>query len=95
MQHRLYGLRGKVYVKKYKTIFQEEGSAIAQRFKEMQQKEGKFTPPMLGEICNEFRLPVKVMDEFLADLDVGYPAGTWQRLKDRGCTAKMIGVEWK
>lgn len=93
MQHRLYGLRGKDYINKRNEIFESDGVEIARAFSEIVSKSGKFTPPGLGKLCNQFLLPVTIMDKFLSDLGL-LPSGTWQRLQDRGCKAKDIGVEW-
>ena len=95
MAHRLFGLRGKLYVSKMKAIIAEDGDRIAIRFTEMVKPSGKFTPINLGTLANEFRLPLTVLDDYLPDLtDGAYPSGTWERLRARGYTAKMIGVEW-
>jgi hypothetical protein len=95
MQHRLFGLRGNAYVSRMKEIMREDGAAIAERFAQLTNSEGKFTPVHLGMLANEFRLPVAVIDDYLPDLTDGkYPSGTWERLRARGYTAKMIGVQW-
>ncbi len=96
MQHRLYGLRGKAYVAEYKRIFYQDREAILDAFNFLVEKNGgRFTPKCLGELCNQFRLPLTVMDGFLPEItNYRYSTGTWQRLKDRGCRAKDIGVVW-
>lgn len=93
MQHRLYGLRGKAYIDRCKEIFKSDQYEIARAFSYIVADNGKFTPPDLGKLCNQFCLPVTVMDRFLSELHL-LPTGTWQRLRDRGCKAKDIGVEW-
>lgn len=95
MQHRLYGLRGQTYVRKYKEIYQQEKDAIIKAFDELVSTEGKFSAKMLGKLCNQFKLPVTVMDEFLSEAtNFRYPSGTWDRLRDKGVKAKDIGVAW-
>jgi hypothetical protein len=95
-QHRLYGLRGKAYVTRYKQIFESDRVAILAAFNDLVGRDGKFTPMHLGQLCNQFQVPVKVMDDFLPEItNRKYSAGTWQRLKDRGCKAKDIGVTWE
>ena len=90
-QHRLYGLRGKAYVAKYRQILTEEGEAIALAFETAASK-GKFTLRDLGELCNRFQMPVKLMDDCLPSLtNERYPTGTWER---SGVKAKDIGVVW-
>ncbi len=93
MQHRLYGLRGKAYVNKMKEIYETDREAIRIEFNKIVNSNGKFTPKDLGDMCNKFRLPVTVMDDYLDSLEL-LPCGTWDRLKDRGCRAKDIGVMW-
>lgn len=95
MQHKLYGLRGQNYVKEYKQLFNELQIPLAKRFKELVEAEGNFTPLMLGQLANEFQLPLTALDDYLASIpEINYPCGTWERLKDRGCKAKDIGVKW-
>lgn len=95
MQHRLYGLRGRAYVSEFKRILAEDGDRLRQRFEEIRTEKGKFTPPDLGRLCVEFKLPVTALDAYLSHVTNGeYPSGTWERLRDRGCTAKQIGVIW-
>ncbi|NEP55997.1 MAG: hypothetical protein F6K31_03100 [Symploca sp. SIO2G7] len=95
MKHRLWGLRGNAYVAKYKQIYKQEKTAILSAFNKIVEKEGRFTPKHLGYLCNKFRLPCTVMDEFLPDItDYRYPTGTWERLKNRGFKARDIGVSW-
>jgi len=94
MQHRLYGLRGRAYVQKYQEIFNSERDEILKAFNEIiANNDGKFTPLCLGKLANQFCLPVSVMDKYLSSLKL-IPVGTWERLRDRGCKAKDIGVEW-
>lgn len=95
VQHRFHGLRGQAYVREYKRLLEELRSPIKKEFDSIVKAQGKFTPIDLGVIANKFQLPVTVTDEFLADIVSRYPSGTWQRLQDRGCRAKNIGVEWK
>lgn len=93
-QHRLYGLRGKTYVTKYRQILAEEGEAIAAAFEAAVSK-GKFTLNDLGELCNRFQMPVKLMDDCLPSLtNERYPTGTWERSQQKGVKAKDIGVVW-
>lgn len=96
MQHRLHGLRGKVYVKEMKRIFAEEQDAIRQKFEEIKQRNGgdKFTINNLGEMCNHFRLSLTVMCGFVSDLEL-LSVLTYDRLKDRGPKARDIGIVWK
>ena len=95
MRHRLYGLRGRAYVSEYKRILAEDKDSILARFNDIKTTQGKFTPLDLGRLCVEFELPVTVLDAYLSDLTNGeYPTGTWERLRDRGCKAKDIGVTW-
>lgn len=94
--HRLYGLRGKAYVKTMKRIMVEDGDKITARFNELARSYGKFTPRHLGLLATEFRLPLTVLDNYLPTLTEGrYPSGTWERLKDRGVSAIDIGVNWR
>lgn len=95
MKHRLYGLRGKAYITRYKEILVTDRIAILAAFNKRVERDGKFTPRHLGELCNQFQLPVKVMDEFLPDItNRKYSSGTWKRLQERGYRAKDIGVSW-
>ncbi len=95
MQHRLYGLRGKAYVAKHKQILAEEGDQIVQAFNNIVEQKGKFTKEDLGTLCNQFRMPVTLMDDCLPELTgFYYPSGTWDRLRDRGVKASDIGVKW-
>ncbi|MCT7965060.1 hypothetical protein NG799_01775 [Laspinema sp. D1] len=94
MQHQLYGLRGKVYVKKLKELYAELGPLIQQDFNQIIESTGKFTPLNLGELCIKHRIPVTVMDDWLSTL-TAYPTGTWENLRSRGCKARDIGVVWK
>lgn len=94
--NRLYGLRGKDFAKEYKRLYTEVGGAVTQRYFEVVEKSGKFTPKNLGQLAREFRLTIKVMDEWLPDLTNGnYPFGTWERLKDRGVKASQLLEEIK
>ena len=93
MQHRLYGLRGKAYVREYKNLFEKLQEPLKQEFQAIVNNNGKFTPNHLGAIAVKFRLPVKVIDEFLAEI-CNYPSGTWERLQMKGCQTKDIGVKW-
>jgi hypothetical protein len=94
-QHRLYGLRGQAYVAKYKQILSEDGEAIKAAFSAILVTKGKFTPNDLGSLCNQFGLPLTLMDDCLPELsEFRYATGTWDRLKDRGVKAHDIGVEW-
>ena len=97
MKHRLHGLRGQNYVSETKRIIAKDGDAIRRRFAEiLVLNRGKFTPNNLGELAVEFRLPLAVLDDYLPTLtEFVYPSGTWQRLKDRGCKARDIGVVWE
>lgn len=91
MNHRLYGLRGKAYTKRYKEIFESDRTNILAAFDSICQASGKFTPRNLGELCLQFNLPVKVMDEFLPDItNHRYSSGTWERLQEKGCKVKDI-----
>ena len=54
---------------------------------------GRFSPQDLGDLCNKYRVPV-VTASMLLEENNRLPTGTWERLQDRGCTAKSIGVEW-
>jgi hypothetical protein len=54
---------------------------------------GKFSPKNLGELAIKYQLPVTAMSEILEERGC-LPTGTWERLKDRGCTARSIGVVW-
>jgi hypothetical protein len=95
MQHRLLGLRGNAYVSRMKEIMKADGALIVKRFEQIIAEDGRFTPKHLGILASEFRLPVAVIDDYLPDLTDGkYPSGTWERLRARGYTAKMIGVQW-
>jgi hypothetical protein len=97
MQHRLSGLRGKAFVAKYKQILAEEGEAISSAyFAEVEASGDKFTPMSLGRLANKLRLPLSILDDCLPELTgYCYSSGTWDRLKDRGCKAKDIGVVWQ
>lgn len=92
-QHRLHGLRGQSYVKVLKEIVASEADEIRKAYQTIVEDQGKFTCLSLGYLCNKFRLPVTVMDDILPDF-TDYPAGTWERLKDKGCKARDIGVMW-
>lgn len=95
IQHRLAGLRGKPYIVRSKEIMAAEGESIAAAFAAVIQEKGKFTPLDLGALAVQFQLPVTLLDDYLPTLTKGrYATGTWERLRDRGCTAKMIGVVW-
>lgn len=92
--HRLYGLRGRAYTSKYKQLLLLLRSEIKEDFERIV-AEGKFTPKDLGQLCLKYRIPVKIMDEWLPDItERKYPSGTWDRLQDRGCKVKDIGVVW-
>jgi hypothetical protein len=94
-QHRLYGLRGKDYFSRCREILESDREAILAAFNEIVERDGKFAPRHLGELCNKFKLPVKVMDEFLPKItNRRYSSGTWKGLQERGCTAEAIGVVW-
>jgi len=94
MKHRLHGLRGSSYTNEYKRLYKELEPELRLAFQSrVAMSDGKFTPRDFGAIAVEFRLPLTVLDDFLS----GYrliPSGTWDRLKDRGCKAKDLGVEW-
>jgi hypothetical protein len=92
-QHRFYGLRGEAYGLLKVKILEEESEAIAAYFNEIKNRTGKFTPKDFGAIAMHFRIPLTVMDDLLNKI-VGFPVGTWDRLKDKGCKAKDIGVVW-
>jgi hypothetical protein len=95
MQHRLLGLRGNAYVSRMKEIMKADGALIVKRFEQIIAEDGRFTPKHLGILASEFRLPLTVLDDYLPDLTGGrYPSGTWERLRQRGYTAKAIGVQW-
>jgi hypothetical protein len=94
MQHRLFGLRGSAYTREFKRLFRELRSPITQDFEQIVKSNGRFTPKDLGDLCIKYLLPVTVMDDFLSGYHL-LPSGTWDRLRDRGCRAKDIGVEWK
>ena len=93
MQHLLYGLRGKAYVKEYKKLYKELQNDIKKEYFEIVENPGKFTPLNLGELCRKYQIPVKVMDEWLPDF-TDFPSGTWERLQWRGLKARDIGVVW-
>ncbi|ACK73703.1 hypothetical protein PCC7424_5627 (plasmid) [Gloeothece citriformis PCC 7424] len=96
MQHLLYGLRGQAYIKKYRELFSSLREEIKLEFLQIVKQKQKFTRQDLGYLCIKFKIPVKVMDEWLPDIsDRLYPTGTWERLQSRGCKAKDIGVEWE
>ena len=93
-QHRLYGLRGQAYVKRLKEIYEADKEAIKDEFERIVDHLERLTPLSLGYLCNKFNLPVTVMDDYLSSLEL-IPSGTWERLKDRGCKARDIGVMWR
>ena len=96
VQHRFYGLRGQSYVKAYKEFLAQHGEGIAFCFNAIVEAKGKFTPQDLGFLCNEFLVPVKLMDDCLPSLScLQYPTGTWERLQARGMKARDIGVVWR
>jgi hypothetical protein len=95
MQHRLAGLKGKPYILRSKELIAEDGDKIAAAFSLVVSTTGRFTPCDLGALAVEFRLPIALLDDYLPSLTGGrYPTGTWERLRDRGCTARAIGVVW-
>lgn len=94
MKHRLYGLRGTTFVSEYKRLYQDLEPELREAFAVRVKKSGgKFTPRDLGAIAVEFRLPLTALDDFLSGYGL-IPAGTWDRLKGRGCKARDIGVVW-
>ncbi|WP_293136266.1 hypothetical protein [Okeania sp. SIO3I5] len=103
MLHRLYGLRGKDYVKEYKRLYQELKQEITADYISIINETGKFTPKDSGYLCNKYSIPVKVMDDWLPDYtleirnEIGtfYPSGSWERCQDSGIKARDIGVVWK
>lgn len=103
MLHRLYGLRGKDYVNKYKQLYQELKEKITADFISIVNETGKFTPKDLGYLCNKYLIPVKVMDDWLPDYTlevmnktgIFYPSGSWERCQNSGMKARDIGVVWR
>lgn len=94
MRHRLFGLRGSAYVGEYKRLYRELEPALRGAFEARKNAGGgRFTPRDLGAVAVEFRLPLTALSEFLEGYGL-LPAGTWERLRDRGCKAKDVGVEW-
>ena len=95
-QHRFYGLRGEAYGLEKVRIYEQEKEAIAKYFWEVRNKSGKFTARDLGAIAVKFQLPLTIMNDFLSKATDGkFPAGTWDRLKDRKCKARDLGVVWE
>ena len=100
MKHRLYGLRGTEFVKERDRFFEQIKDDSAKDFNQLVESnksesfpDGKFTPRNLGELCNKYRLWPKTLNEFLAQLNL-LRSGTWEKLKERGATAKSLGVNW-
>ena len=93
MQHRLYGLRGQAYVKEYKRLYVELELEIRLAFEEIYSREKRFSLLNLGEMANRFKLPVKVISEYLDGYNL-LKHDAWGLAKERGCKAKDIGVVW-
>jgi hypothetical protein len=84
-----------LYAAEYKRIYNTEQQQILNAFNTIIAENGKFTARHLGALCNQFRLPVKVMDEFLPEItNHQYRCGTWERIKRSGIKARHIGVIW-
>ena len=95
-QHRFYGLRGKAYGLLKEKILKEESQELLRFFDDRISASNKFTPKDLGECAMHFCIPLTVLDDLLNKATNGrYPAGTWDRLKDKGCKARDIGVIWE
>lgn len=92
MQHRFYGLRCIEYMLAIATFKQNTLPQMLEDFDTVKQR-GKFSPQDLGDLCNKYRCPVITTSRLLEENN-RLPTGTWERLQDRGCTAKSIGVEW-
>jgi hypothetical protein len=101
-QHRLYGLRGKVFVKRVKELFNELSTDIAIAYRQRVKETGTFTPKDLGELCVMFRVPLTVMDDWLPELtNFEYATGTWDLIREsklagtnRRVKASDLGVVW-
>ncbi|HET8685792.1 MAG TPA: hypothetical protein VFM18_03910 [Methanosarcina sp.] len=61
-QHRLYGLRGKAYVAKYKQLYEELKEVIEEDFNAVVTETGKFSLRDFGKLCMKHRIPATVMD---------------------------------
>ena len=92
-QHRLYGLRGKAYVAKYKQLYEELKGVIEEDFNAVVTETGKFSLRDFGKLCMKHRIPATVMDRFLTNIlpNWGYE---WEMRRDRGVKAKDIGIVW-
>jgi hypothetical protein len=93
MQHRFYNLRGIEYMLAIATFRQNTLPELLKEFDSTKAETGKFTPQNLGDICNKYRVPVVTAVKLLEESE-RLPSGTWERLQDRGCTARSIGVVW-
>lgn len=93
-QHQLYGLRGKVYVARYKQLYEEVKDDIKKDVYEIKKQTGKFSWHDFGSLCMKYRIPATAMDDFLNSLLPSWTAGTWERATWNGVKAKDIGIVW-
>jgi hypothetical protein len=93
MQHRFYNLRGVEYMLAIATFKQNTLPQMLEEFDMSKQTSSKFTPQNLGDLCNKYRIPVTTASQLLEECG-RLPTGTWERLQERGCTARSIGVVW-
>jgi hypothetical protein len=66
--------------------------SIINDFSEIVANNKKFTPIDIGFLCNKHLIPVKVMCDWLYELELMRYG--WETLKYRGLKAKNIGVFW-
>lgn len=94
MQHKLYGLRGKAYVEKYKQLYEELKDDIKKDVQEVKVRTGEFSFVDFGALCMKYQLPTTAMDDFLNSIFPSWTAGTWERARQSGRKASDIGVKW-
>lgn len=73
----------------YKRLFDEVGDDLKDAALGIKSRTGKLTARDIGRMAQQFNLPIKTTFEFLEHREV-LPTGTWQRLCDRGLTAKQV-----
>jgi Zn-dependent peptidase ImmA (M78 family) len=67
-------------------------SGLLKRFNDLYQTHGKFTPTNLFTLAHSYGVSIEALIYRLEEMEL-LPAGTWDRLRDRGLKVKKVQQE--